>query len=318
MKNLFILSLLIVGFHLSAQTYTSDFETFSLSPNSFYKDTNSTPFISGNATFQYQWTKGSFPYWSGGFSYTNKYDSSTAGYSNLYGVKAYKGFSGSSTYVIGQDKGMIKLNQPAGTITGMYLTNSTYAYKSIKYGDSFSKKFGGSTGNDPDFFKVVIRGYLNGALKSDSVEFYLADFRSSNNSLDYIIDSWTLVNTATLGKVDSIFFTMRSSDVGSFGINTPLFFGLDNLTVNYGSTVGLTENKESGFKIGPNPFHSFLKIVGSDIISDRVKIYSLSGTLVGEYNVVNEMISPEGLLKGVYLIELETGAGRSIKRVVKD
>ena len=55
---------------------------------------------------------------------------------------------------------------------------------------TFAKKFGGTTGNDPDFFKVTVKGYKGGVLTTDSVPFYLADFRFANNALDYIVDSW--------------------------------------------------------------------------------------------------------------------------------
>src|SRR5688572_18944757 len=94
-----------LGFSISAQSITADFENFILPVNSFYKDTNSTPFFTTHASFEYEWTKGSFPYWSGGFSYTNRYDSTTAGFTNIYGVKPLKGYNNSSIYTVAKDKG---------------------------------------------------------------------------------------------------------------------------------------------------------------------------------------------------------------------
>ena len=38
------------------------------------------------------------------------------------------------------------------------LTNTTYTALSMLNGDSFSKKFGGSTGNDPDYLRLIIQG----------------------------------------------------------------------------------------------------------------------------------------------------------------
>src|SRR5688572_9394211 len=133
-KLITLFTSVLVTASLQAQTLVADFENFTLTPNSFYHDTNSTPFITAHAKFPYQWTKGGFPYWSGGFSYTNKYDSSTAGFSNLNGVKAYKGRNNSSIYTVAKDGATIRLSVPQTTLNGFYYTNTTYAFKSIKSG----------------------------------------------------------------------------------------------------------------------------------------------------------------------------------------
>lgn len=250
-KTTTLLICIIASLNTTAQSFTEDFEGFTLAANSVYSSTNSVPFQGTSAIYQYKWSSG---FWAGGFAYTNKYDSATAGFGNLYGVKPLKGYNGSNIYVVGQDRGIIKLKAPYKGVEGFYITNTTYAYKSMKLGDSFSKKFGGTTGNDPDFFKITMKGYSGGVLKTDSVEFYLADFRNSNNSLDYIVNSWQWVNTMTLGEIDSLKFFMYSSDVGSFGINTPLFFGLDNFTASP-SFVGLNQNSIGNVvSVFPNPF----------------------------------------------------------------
>ena len=61
-------------------------------------------------------------------------------------------------------------------ITGVLVTNSTYAAISMRDGDQFAKKFGGESGDDPDFFRLVAHGYKDGSL-TDSVEFFLADYQ---------------------------------------------------------------------------------------------------------------------------------------------
>ena len=123
----------------------------------------------------------------------------------------------------------------------MYITNSTFAFLSILNGDAFAKQFGGETGDDPDFFSVVFRSYVNGVQSTDSVEFFLADYRFANNNEDFIVDEWTWLDLSEFGEVDSLSFTMRSSDVGEFGINTPLFFCVDNITVT-NTTVSTANN----------------------------------------------------------------------------
>jgi hypothetical protein len=116
-------------------------------------------------------------------------------------------------------------------VSGFYATNCTYAYLSMKNGDMFAKKFGGTTGNDPDYFKLLIWGEKQDGSKTDTIEFYLADFRSNDNSRDYIVKNWRWVDLSKLGKVKKLRFNLASSDAGKWGMNTPAYFCLDNLTI---------------------------------------------------------------------------------------
>jgi len=309
-----------------AQSSIADFENFSLAPNSVYSSTTSTPFQTQNAEFPYQWDNG-FSYWSGGFAYTNKYDSSTATSSNLYGVRAYKGYNNSSIYTVGQDRGVIKLKFPYNSADGFYITNTTYAYKAVLNGNAFSRKFGDTTGTGsgttiaqgsyPDFFKVTLKGFFNGALKTDSVEFYLADYRFSNNSLDFVVNNWQWVNTSTLGQVDSIKFFMYSSDVGQFGINTPLFFAIDNFTAS-SPYVGLT--KTSTDKIAtvfPNPFNREMTVYCSE--NSLIRITDLSGKelIIQQLDKGVNNLDMNILDQGIYFAEINSGENRIIRKIIK-
>ena len=101
----------------------------------------------------------------------------------------------------------------------------------MRDGDAFAKKFGGPTGNDPDFFKLTISGLDAGNAPTGTVDFYLADFRFANNALDYILTNWTLVDISSLPiHTRKLQFTLSSSDNGTFGMNTPAYFAVDNLT----------------------------------------------------------------------------------------
>lgn len=312
------ITLLVSSTH--AQSVVADFETFTLSPNSFYKDTNNVSFMTTNASFMYHWTKGNYPYWSGGFSYTNKYDSATAGFGNLYGVKPLKGYNSSSNYVVAQDRGVISLlSTSSNTVEGFYITNTTYAYKSMKLGDAFSKKFGGATGNDPDFFKVKILGYKSGLKKTDSIEFYLADFRFANNTLDYIVNNWQWVDVTKLGAVDSIKFFMSSSDLGAFGINTPLFFGIDNFTTN-GLITSLEKfDSQATIDTYPNPFNETIKIFSEDKFA-RINVIDMLGKIV--YEAIKEEsfieVDLSDLQNGVYFVEITSDKQKTTKKIIKN
>jgi hypothetical protein len=89
-----------------------------------------------------------------------------------------------------------------------------------------AKKFGSG-----DWFKLSIEAYDKNDVKTGStVEFYLADFRTATSS--GIITEWKKVDLRPLGdKVHKISFTLDSSDVGDWGMNTPNYFCFDNLAI---------------------------------------------------------------------------------------
>ena len=116
-------------------------------------------------------------------------------------------------------------------LSGFYVTNSTYAALSIENGDSFAKKFGGATGDDPDWFKLSVWGMKSDSSITDTVEFYLADYRFADNTKDYIVKDWRWVDLSSLGTVKELKFSLMSSDVGDYGMNTPSYFCMDNLTI---------------------------------------------------------------------------------------
>ncbi len=304
---------------VNAQTVVADFENLSLATNTFYLNTSGNDWQTANAEFRYDYDNSpTFPYWSGGYAYTNKKDSSTAGFTNLYGCKPLNGFNNSNYYVTAQPDAFIKLKSPNNGVSGFYVTNSTYAYKSMKNGDQIAKKFGGISGNDPDFFLLTVKGYLSGALKADSVNFYLADFRSSNNSLDYIVDNWQWVNTSSLNRVDSIKFILRSSDNGNFGMNTPAFFCLDNFTT-ISNAIGLTEltKTNNNLSIYPNPAKDVFTV--RSIEKATLFIKDISGRVVMEEKISNgeQVVSIADLNQGIYLVDLISDKGRASTRLIK-
>ncbi|HNU49088.1 MAG TPA: DUF4465 domain-containing protein, partial [Bacteroidia bacterium] len=175
----------LVSAKLYAQT-VSDFENLTLPADSFFNGSSQqggTNFISGNATFP-NFFDPSFQYWLSGWAYSNVADSSTAGFGNMYACASLTGYNGSGIYAIGQQNATITLSGSAAgkVVNGFYVTNATYPYISMRDGDGFSKKFGGPSGNDPDYFIMTIHNWYNGNLSSDSVNFYLADFRFTNNA----------------------------------------------------------------------------------------------------------------------------------------
>ncbi len=102
----------------------------------------------------------------------------------------------------------------------IYLTNNTYGYYCMKNGSAYNRAF-----TDSDWYKVTITGYLSGAV-TGTQECYLAkDGR--------IADYWQKVNLAPLGYVDTIVFSVSSSDTGEYGMNNPAYFCADGFMYEY-------------------------------------------------------------------------------------
>ena len=209
-------------------------------------------FASGGVQFlnRYDPTFGS---WSG-FAYSNTTDTTTPGFTNQYSAYAGAGHGpGGGNYGVASGFDDLTANSidpnpfdptskadlmqlphftlPSGSsIQGMYVTNTTYAALSMLMGDSFAKKFGGATGNDPDYFKLSAYGTdAAGNVLSQSVDFYLADYRFADNSLDYIVKDWTFMDLSALSGASTLYFNLSSSDVGPFGMNTPGNFAVDDI-----------------------------------------------------------------------------------------
>ncbi|GIV29367.1 MAG: hypothetical protein KatS3mg028_0433 [Bacteroidia bacterium] len=307
-----LISAMMTGVY--AQTHNETFEGFSLPNNSYYKDTTGADWQTTNAIFRYNWDN-TYSYWSEGSAYTNVKDSSNGNYTNLYGCIAYNGYNNSNYYVTLQNNATIVLKSPYQIVDGFYITNTTYAAKVVKYGNAFSRPFGDTTGTGcgcpqgsyPDWFKVVVRGYKNGTMLNDSVEFYLADYRFSNNSLDYIVWNWQWLDCSSLGQVDSIQFFMSSSDTGPWGMNTPAFFSIDNFTTSGTAGVQSVSNSES--RVFPNPADDYVMIKTQNGGDYHIRIYNVLGQEVyAERKHIDRnspmMMDIAGFQKGNYIMEI--------------
>lgn len=226
-----LLILFVISIPTLTMAGTVDFEDLSLPANSFH---NNSAFVSGGAGFNNDFIDfgGGFTGWEG-FAYSNTTDTTTPGFGNQYSAITGHGAGNSSTYGIGfvGTSTTPTITLPAGAAPlSMQVTNTTYAYLSMHDGDTFAKKFGGVSGNDPDFLKLTITGKNALDATVGSIDFYLADFRFANNAQDYMINDWTSIDLTPLSDASSLLFTMSSSDNGQFGMNTPAYFAMDNLT----------------------------------------------------------------------------------------
>ena len=315
----FFLISLLAG--LGAQT-TADFENFGLATGEFLNGSDgSGGFSSGNVFLPNNYND-EFGSWSG-WAISAATDAETPGFTNQYSAYTGGGYEGSTAYAVafaGGTGSLVELEGDAGSgvVEGLYVTNSTYAALSMLNGDMFAKKFGGETGDDPDYFLLTVKKYLNGELSTDSVDFYLADYRFEDNSQDYIVDEWTYLDLSSLGNADSLLFTLSSTDNGQFGMNTPAYFCIDNLTTAdmVNSTTVLPANSVSVF---PNPATEIWQVDWQLPGEAEARLYDMQGRLlrINRISPGNNRLDAAALPKGMYLLRLQNESGYLLKRLVK-
>jgi hypothetical protein len=167
--------------------------------------------------------------WSG-FAVSTHKDTITPDYSNQYSSIVGSGAGPSETYAVlySFSADTIELKTPA-IISNIGISNSTYAYYAMKDGNMFSKKFGGESGNDPDFFDLHISTVDEKGQRADFNPIPLADFTNDDNTQDFISKNWEYYDLSAAGYVKFLFFSFASSDTSSWGINTPTYVCIDNL-----------------------------------------------------------------------------------------
>lgn len=298
------------------------FEAFEVPADSFLNGSDGAGGFANNYIFLPNEYNPEFGSWSG-WSLSSKRDTLTPGFTNPYSAIAGSGVDVSANYAVSFSSGENRLHLEGAAkgsqLSGIYLTNSTYAYLSMRDGDAFAKRFGGVSGDDPDFFLLTIKAYSDGRLSTDSVNFYLADFRFADNKLDYIVKDWTFVNLSVLGPVDSLSFNLSSSDVGQFGMNTPAFFCMDNLEL---GTIVNTEEALLGlqdFQVFPNPTLDYIQIDYDHNRSLSCLIMDLQGRILQRkvLSKGSERLALGDLPAGTYVVSLIGEGFRSSKLLHK-
>ncbi len=266
LRYLLLIASLIWTTGIQAQTTVVDFESLPVPAGQFFNgDTNaSSPYRDnfsitgtrdnfGETEFLQLWESSNVEFFNGytpgfgswnGFSWSKVTDTTTPGFANQYASFTGGGSDGAGGTITGTNYAVGFGNQTffnlpeAAELQSIDVTNTTYAGISMRDGDSFAKKFGGASGNDEDFFKLTLTGFedlnLSGST-TGALDIYLADYRFSDNSKDYILDTWNQFDLTDLGSARSVGFSFTTTDNGDFGANTPLFVAIDNLNYSINS-----------------------------------------------------------------------------------
>ena len=162
------------------------------------------------------------------FTYSSLTDTVTPGYMNNAAITG-SGVNSNSYFTVNTGGDMWGIDTEITFEEGKayfakecYVTNSTYAYRAIKdHNDGGSGLVKEWTADDS--FTLTITGY-NGETETGQVEFKLADGFN-------IVKTWEKVDLSSLGEVTTLHFALSSTDNNDYGMATPSYFCLDQLTV---------------------------------------------------------------------------------------
>lgn len=123
-------------------------------------------------------------------------------------------FSGSSEYVVES-----MMYCPTSYLYGVITEGNPYGI----YGDKSLEEAGG-------WFKMTATGYDAAGNVTQTVEEYVCDYRNASRSVA-IGTTWKVWDLSALGRVNKIVFNFEGSDCGQWGLNTPAYMAIDNITV---------------------------------------------------------------------------------------
>lgn len=112
----------------------------------------------------------------------------------------------------------------ARVIDHMYVTNTSYTYNALCYGNSFC-----AAATDTSWFKIVATGYDANDEVTGTAEFMLC------NGVNNVVNEWTKFDLSGLGEVVKVNFGLEGSDdmYGEWGLNTPSYFAIDDVAVRF-------------------------------------------------------------------------------------
>ena len=224
---LLFLALVMAAFVMAQEPAT--FEDVQLGSNGIWQPPiGSNEMSSGGWLFTNNTQNG---YW-GGFTASNRTDLSQTGLNAQYTAAAGCGYDGSTQYAVaftmGVQTDVYAADGQLHTVTGCYVTNNLWTYQDILQGGYGEPPYGGSTGNDPDWFKVTATGKNASGQTVGTLDFYLADYRFANNEEDYVLNTWEWFDLSPLGNVATISFSLSSSRGSGYNMITPAYFCMDN------------------------------------------------------------------------------------------
>ena len=298
------MEVLVSGDEIVVDLGVADFEDVALGVSGYWQGMEgNNEFFSGGWTFTNQYSS----YFWGGFTVTNHTDLTQTGLDAQYTAIAGVGHDGSAQYAVSYTMGataeVSASDASVQTVSGCYVTNNLWTYQSITEGDYSATPFGGTSGNDPDWFKLTATGKNSDGQTVGTLDFYLADYRFADHEEDYVLNTWEWFDLSPLGPVASISFSLSSSKNDSFGMLTPAYFCMEDFNGVGPDTPPPTYLEENALDFD-KPF--------------EYAIHNLLGQLVfaGKSQGGPTQIDLSSCPKGVYLISIHQEGISFVKKIV--
>lgn len=122
-------------------------------------------------------------------------------------------------------------------IAGINITNSAWVVECVKNGNGAAKKF-----EKGSWFKVIFTG-TKADKSTVSVDYYLADYRSENESEWTCLTDWDWIDLSSLGKVVSLSISFDGTDKSYGYLNTSTYVCIDNVGCEKNTSTGIAANK---------------------------------------------------------------------------
>lgn len=122
-------------------------------------------------------------------------------------------------------------------VKGMNITNSAWVVECVKNGNGAANKF-----KQGSWFKVIFTG-TKVDKSTASVDYYLADYRSENESEWTCLTDWDWIDLSSLGKVVSLSISFDGTDKSYGYLNTSTYVCIDNVGCEKNVSTGITANK---------------------------------------------------------------------------
>ncbi len=214
----------ITALHVKDVNAVATFEDLYLANESFWAPKATMNFFSGSYMFNYDYNS-DWDSWNG-VSYTNS--TTTTFDRNNYIAEQYNsvvgsGVDGSSNYgvVYGNSTLTVNNQEEGEVLNGFYITNTANTILCVNTGTGFGDIVPFAQG---DFSKLTVT-----ADNGNTLDYYLADYRSDNPDERYAVKTWAYLDLSSLGKVKNVKFSFSSSRNNQWGNLMPAYFCVDNV-----------------------------------------------------------------------------------------
>lgn len=182
---------------------------------------------------------------------------------------------------------------------GVYVNLNSYTYYTVEGGDAYARSF-----TNGDRLTLTIHG-----VAADESEKEVVVTTASYDNGDLTINrGWRYVDLSSLGVVNELYFTIKSTDTGAYGDNTPAYFCLDKLMVRETASSGISDLSADGGKIlGYDRESKIVTVSGADF----AVVYDATGRKMMATDSAE--FSIESLPSGVYVVR----AGSASLKIAK-